>query len=88
MNEEESKLNVKPLLEKYFNLGYLQFGAAKEIKGGLFAIQLAREEVLIKKNTCTRCFHTRVNSLFNDKVHWYSKINSIIHAKVNSKGAS
>ena len=88
MNEEESNLNVKPILEKYFNLRYLQFGATKEIKGGLFAIQLAREEVLIKKNTCTRCFHTRVNSLFNAKVHWYSKINSLIHAKVNSKGAS
>ena len=45
MNEEESKLNVKPLLEKYFNLRYLQFGATKEIKEGLFAIQLAGEKI-------------------------------------------
>ena len=52
-----------------------QFGATKKIKRRLFAIQVAREEVLIKKNNCTRCFHARINSLFNAKVHWYSKIN-------------
>ena len=38
MNEEESNLNMKPLVEKY-----LQFSATKEIKGGLFTVQLARE---------------------------------------------
>ena len=51
--DEESKLNVKPLVEKYLSLRYLQESAMKEIEGGLLAVQLAEETFLIKKST--RC---------------------------------
>ena len=55
MNEEELKWNTKPVLEIYLNLKYLQQRSTKEMKGGLFAVQLAGEEFLIEKNSCTRC---------------------------------
>ena len=54
LNVEEQKLNTKPLLEKYLNMKYLQQSSIKEMNGGLFAVQLAGEEFLVEKNSCTR----------------------------------
>ena len=44
MNEEESKIDVIPSVEKYFNLRYPQLSSTKEIKGDLFEVLLASEK--------------------------------------------
>ena len=56
MNEEESKLNVIPRLEKYFNPRYPQLSTTKEIKGGLFAVQLASEKFFDQDASTPRKF--------------------------------